>query len=81
MVNFCSDSKYNKDKNNLSNSKNEELHYIYCPSISLLKLPVTSAFFKSCKYENISYDLEKQLGTIFVLLDRLENEQLAFFCI
>jgi hypothetical protein len=57
MVNFCSEAKYNKDSNRLSNNRNEELHYIFCPSLSLLKLPVTSAFFKSCKYENISYDI------------------------
>jgi hypothetical protein len=50
MVNYCNEATYNKDANRLSNSKNEELHYIYCPSLSLLNMPVTNTFFKNCKY-------------------------------
>lgn len=73
MINFCNEATYNKDTNCLRSNKNEELHYIYCPILSLLKMPVSTAFFKNCKYENISYDLEKKLGTIFILIDKLEN--------
>ena len=44
-------------------------------------MPAMIPFFKNCKYENISYDLERKAGTIFVLLDRVENEQIGLLVI
>ena len=57
MVSFCSESRYDKDSNRLVSKLNSDLRFIYCPNISLLRLPATNAFFKNCKYENISFDL------------------------
>lgn len=71
MVNFCGRTRYDKDKNSLVNWKDTMLHYVYCPSISLFNVPSTTPFFKGCKFENISYDLERKVGTIFVMLDKI----------
>lgn len=81
MINFCTGGRYNKDQNCLLKKEEEELHYIFCPIIKLNKPPVVSTFFKNCKYENIAFDLEKKIGTIFVLIDKIENEQVGFLCV
>jgi hypothetical protein len=81
MVNFSCGTRYEKDRNSLLNSREEEMHFTYCPSISLTKMPAIIPFFKSCKFENISFDLEKKVGTIFVVLDRTENEQIGFLTV
>ena len=81
MVNFSCHTRYDKDQNLLLNSYDQEKCFTYCPALTLNKMPAMMPFFKSCKYENISYDLEKKAGTIFVVIDRLENEQIGFLAI
>ena len=81
MVNFCCQTRYDKDSNALLTLQQQPLHFTYCPAISLVRMPALIPFFKNCKFENISFDLEQKTGTIFVLLDRVENEQMGFLVV
>ena len=44
--------------------------YISHPNIKKISMPT---FFHLCRLQNISFDIERQIGNIFMFLDRLES--------
>ena len=65
---------YNKEKNQLSMIKEStqesiEMHCLYCPMFQLDNVPTMQKFFKLCKFNNVAFDLERKLGTMFLMVD------------
>ncbi len=47
----------------------KKISYLYCPKIVLPNLEGMGDFFRKCKFDNISFDLKTNLGTVFLPLD------------
>lgn len=67
-----------------ANRKPDELRFLYCPIINhsgLAELQMRT-FFHLCRLANISFDISRRIGSVFVLMDTLQSSTLGLlsFC-
>ena len=51
---------------------------MYYPMLKFKQLPAVQDFFKICKYNNISFDIQRKIGTLFMLVDSIEDGCIGF---